>query len=80
MSSALQALLYDIVCQYCRMRNGSGVYPAIATELEIYNDVRKVISHALGEMVDNGTLTVSRNLNGLRLYAPSDVKNDVNIQ
>lgn len=77
MSHILQPLLYSVVRKLHDKRVADKKFPYVATQTEICKEVGKAVVEILDEMVEDGILLRSENVNGIKMYAPRNVK-DVN--
>lgn len=68
----LQPTIYKTINVICRERVSSKKFPYIATEREIKDEMSRLVSDALTEMVEDGVIKCSQNINGIRMFAPTN--------
>lgn len=76
----LQPYLYEIIRKYVNDRVERQVFPYIATENDIYAQIRKDISETIEEMEADGLITHCLNINGIRMFRPIEKDETDNVQ
>lgn len=72
MAKSLQPFIYSIVRRLFDQRKADKVFPYVATERAIIDDMRNYIHESLEEMVSDGLLKQTSNVNGIKMYAPAN--------
>lgn len=70
-AKVLQPYVYQVVCKLHREREVAGKFPYIATLNEIKGIVFTVIEKALNELVSDGLLRQTENVNRQIMYEPT---------
>lgn len=77
MSSGLQSAIYAAVRSLHKERADKKLFPYVATEKDVKSAISKLVSGTLSEMVQDGILQCSQNLNGIRMFTPINVEKDI---
>lgn len=72
----LQPYLYEIIRKYVDERIKSNIFPFVATENQIYDQIRQDIMDTLEEMEADGLICHYKNINHIKMYRPIDNETD----
>ncbi len=72
----LQPYLYEVIRNLVDSRVKDKVFPYIATENKIYEQIRRDISETINEMEADGLICHSENINGIRMFRPIENETD----
>lgn len=70
MNNALQSVIYSIIRKGYNKRKEDCVFPYVTREMDIIQEVSANIKEVLDEMVKDGIIKRTSNINGLRMYVP----------
>lgn len=68
----LQPYLYEIIRKYVDERIQSKTVPFVATENQIFDQIRQDIMTTLTEMEADGLICHYKNINHIKMYRPID--------
>lgn len=74
----LHPYLYEIIHDQVKKRIDEKKFPYVAIETEIKAKIMSDIATSLDEMVAEGLITRSENINGIGLYRPLKIEEDEN--
>lgn len=69
MSKLLEPILYGIVRNLWQQQWDAHKHPCVAKAPDIYVELRKLSDSILEQMVSDGILVRSQNVNGIQMYA-----------
>ena len=75
----LQPYLYEIIRNYVNERVRNKSFPYIASERELFSQVRKDVLETIDEMEADGLISHYNNVNGIRMFRPIEDETD-NVQ
>lgn len=75
----LQPYLYEIIRNYVNERVAKKSFPYIASENELFGQIRKDVLETIDEMEVDGLITHHNNINGIRMFRPIEDETD-NVQ
>ena len=73
MNNGLQSVIYATVRRLYKERAEKKLFPYVAIENDIKREIGIAVSEALTEMVADGVLQKTENVNGHRMFAPVNV-------
>lgn len=76
----LQPYLYEIIRKYVNIRIQNCKYPYVVSEHEIFKQIRDDVHETLDEMEADGLIQFYRNLNGLKMFRPTEKDETNNVQ
>lgn len=72
MAKPLQPFAYSLVRRFFDKRKEKKIFPYVVSEREIAVEVGRIVADTLEEMVADGLLKQTSNVNGIKLYAPAN--------
>lgn len=74
----LQPYIYEIIRWLVKGRKDNDSFPHVATEMELFKQIRTDVNETIAEMEQDGLITHHENINGIRMFRQLKEKEDEN--